>query len=606
MSDSAKRYCIMPSCKGEKMDLVHKFPRNDERAREWLEIINLPEVSSIPLEQLRKSKFICTRHFAPEAYKNSESRSLNINAVPSRNLGRLETLEPIINRERRARHGFPVPTNEGTKLNYFNNFSFSHERAEERETKCHVILNEDKKDKIKKIEKPEVFEIEESEPETEKIVLVSNNKRVLSQNIVVLTPIKRKKLEKSPITKKEIFYEESEVQIENLPIQDEVTSSQIIEENEQIHVPEAPKLDFIEIEDETRFPGGIKLNYFWLRDHCRCEKCYDKDTSQRKMALTDIPLDIKPSKYEIQEESLRVKWPDDHESFYELNFLYNYQPSIRRPLYEESKSVLWTSENVSKLDVANVDLSDLLCNDSAVKSVLESLIKYGVAFVNKVPATQHSTEMTITRLFPLMKTFFGEMWTFSDTKDHHDFAYTNNYLPAHNDNTYFNDAAGLQILHCIQHQGEGGENFLVDGFQVVSQLEKDHFEAYNRLCNYQIPSEYIEEGRNHRHIGPLIKLNPLTGQPEQLRFNMNDRAVLDTIPFDKIQQFYTDFHLLSSYIQRKTHEWKFKLNPGTVLIFDNWRILHGRHSYTGKRVMTGSYVLRTEFLSAARVAGIIP
>lgn len=368
---------------------------------------------------------------------------------------------------------------------------------------------------------------------------------------------------------------------------------------------EEPRIDFLEIEDDEKYPLGIRLHYFWLRDHCQCDKCYDKDTAQRKFTLTDINLDIRPSDYNIHENRLRVKWPDGHESFYELDFLYNSQYLVRRQIYEQTDSVLWNQELIQTMDYARVDLSELLCSENAVKIVLASLVKYGVAFINKVPATQHSTEMTITRLFPLMKTFFGEMWTFSDTKDHHDSAYTNNYLPAHNDNTYFNDAAGLQILHCIQHNGEGGDNFLVDGFNVVSELKKEYPETFHRLTEYQIPSEYIEEGRHHRHTAPIIKLNSLTGSPEQLRFNMNDRAVLDTIPFDKIQAFYADLHILSTEIQKKSNSWSFKLNPGTVLIFDNWRVLHGRNEYTGKRTMTGAYVLKSEFLSAARVAGVI-
>lgn len=124
MSESLKRYCAMPSCKGEKMDLVHKFPRNDERAREWIRIVNLPELFEMPLNKIRTSKFICTRHFAPEAYKHAESRSLNINAVPSRNLDRLETLDHIIQRERKGRNSgqshISDSENENEKaINYF-------------------------------------------------------------------------------------------------------------------------------------------------------------------------------------------------------------------------------------------------------------------------------------------------------------------------------------------------------------------------------------------------------------------------------------------------------------------------------------------------------
>lgn len=270
---------------------------------------------------------------------------------------------------------------------------------------------------------------------------------------------------------------------------------------------------------------------------------------------------------------------------------------------------MWNEKQIKSSSYARVDMEKLLSStdkDDAVKEMLDSLVKYGVAFIEKVPPTEDGTQSAITSLFPIMKTFFGEMWTFSDTKDHDDFAYTKNFLPAHNDNTYFNDASGLQILHCIYHDGEGGENLAVDGFYVLEQLKLNHPDAYQRLIyDYQVPAEYIEPGRNHRYTAAVIKLNPLNGQPEQLRFNMNDRAVLDTVPLDKIQQFYEDMHLLGGLIQSKQNEWWFKLNPGTVFIFDNWRVLHGRNKYTGKRVMSGSYVLRTEFMSAARVAGVI-
>lgn len=565
MSDKIKRYCIMPSCKGEKMDLVHKFPRNDARAREWLRIINLPELDDIPLDQLRKSKFICTRHFALDAYKHAESRSLNITAVPSQNLNELETLDHIVHRERKPR-GFTQ-----------ENVSIDLEPVMEEKVEEEIIIAPQKRlrlelDKFLKLTPVNV----KKKPHVPEVISI--------------------KIDPEPPLSQEIT--------ENVTTIEEEGEAEILEELPEI-VQETPQIDFLEIQDEEKYPEGIRLNYFWLRDHCRCEECYDRTTSQRKFDITDLSLDIRPLDYEIVEDELRVKWPDNHKSSYNLDFLYNSQFPVRIKTSPKTYKILWDTEKIQTCDYARVPLSDLLCNDDTVKLVLTSLVKYGVAFIEKVPATQHSTEMTITRLFPLMKTFFGEMWTFSDTKDHHDFAYTNNFLHAHNDNTYFNDAAGLQILHCIQHQGDGGENFLIDGFHIIQELEKSHSQTVSRLKKYHLPSEYVEEGRVHRHIAPIIKENPLTGEIEQIRFNLNDRATLNTLPFDQIQDFYTDFHLLAKEIQKNENEWSFKLNPGTVLIFDNWRVLHGRKKYTGKRVMTGAYVQRTEFLSAARVAGVI-
>lgn len=74
--------CVMPTCKDKRFDLVHKFPMDNERAKQWLEIIDIPELTALPLVQLRKRCFICSKHFRKQDYKNCESRSLNKTAYP--------------------------------------------------------------------------------------------------------------------------------------------------------------------------------------------------------------------------------------------------------------------------------------------------------------------------------------------------------------------------------------------------------------------------------------------------------------------------------------------------------------------------------------------
>lgn len=76
------KLCAIPTCKGKRYDLVHKFPMNNERAQQWIEIIDLPELKKLPIEQIRKRFFICSKHFRSQDYKNSESRSLNTTAYP--------------------------------------------------------------------------------------------------------------------------------------------------------------------------------------------------------------------------------------------------------------------------------------------------------------------------------------------------------------------------------------------------------------------------------------------------------------------------------------------------------------------------------------------
>lgn len=77
------RRCVMPSCQGDRFDLVHKFPMDNKRAAEWCRIVNVPELKNLTMDQLRKRCFVCSKHFRKEDYKNCESRSLNKTAYPS-------------------------------------------------------------------------------------------------------------------------------------------------------------------------------------------------------------------------------------------------------------------------------------------------------------------------------------------------------------------------------------------------------------------------------------------------------------------------------------------------------------------------------------------
>lgn len=47
----------------------------------------------------------------------------------------------------------------------------------------------------------------------------------------------------------------------------------------------------------------IELDAFWLRDHCRCEDCYDAINFQRKLAIVDIADDVCVEEYNINEAS---------------------------------------------------------------------------------------------------------------------------------------------------------------------------------------------------------------------------------------------------------------------------------------------------------------
>ena len=89
------------------------------------------------------------------------------------------------------------------------------------------------------------------------------------------------------------------------------------------------------------------------------------------------------------------------------------------------------------------------------------------------------------------------------------------------------------------------------------------------------------------------------------RFNLLDRAPLSNLPHTEVGTYYKHLQQLTALIKKKENEYWFRLNPGTILIFDNWRLMHGRAAFQGKRVLRGCYYTRSDFMSRLRHLGIV-
>lgn len=94
LSVQIAKSCVIPICEGKKFSLVHKFPADSQRYTEWQNAIQkdgpIEKLHDKSHDAIRKRYFICARHFSLSSYKNIESRSLNLTAVPHLNLTNLD------------------------------------------------------------------------------------------------------------------------------------------------------------------------------------------------------------------------------------------------------------------------------------------------------------------------------------------------------------------------------------------------------------------------------------------------------------------------------------------------------------------------------------
>ncbi|XP_050544699.1 trimethyllysine dioxygenase, mitochondrial-like [Daktulosphaira vitifoliae] len=345
----------------------------------------------------------------------------------------------------------------------------------------------------------------------------------------------------------------------------------------------------------------FSVNIVWLRDSCRCPKCYNSLYSSRITTIDNFltTTKIKILSYKEDKNTVIVEWSDGHNSTYDIKWIYdiwtpNNQSNIL-PHYCFGKEL---GSLPPKISVDRVNQTE------GQHELVESILKYGVGIIINVQPTVEATEKVVRCLASPQSTLFGTaMWTVGNKEGHEDPAYLSGPLVVHTDSTYFSESTGLQIFHMLERDsnGTGGESTYVDGFKAAEILKQENPTHFKNLTEIEIESEYIEPGAHYKCTGPVIKVNKTTGEIYQIRFNIYDRSPK---PPTRSQEFYESYAHFVEILKRKDLYWKQTLLSGTIIFVNNWRVFHGRTEFTGRRYFCGCYVSMSDFLSKARILGL--
>ncbi|KAF9484366.1 Trimethyllysine dioxygenase [Pholiota conissans] len=352
-----------------------------------------------------------------------------------------------------------------------------------------------------------------------------------------------------------------------------------------------------------------RFHNIWLRDHCRCPNCFHGITKQRLFNTFDIPKDIAPLRVESKPNGLEVTWPskEPHASFYPWAWLQrnSYDPPLSRPP-DLAEKILWGSKIQKSPPTVTYD--EVMANDDrGLYKWLTNIHVFGFSFVTGVPATPEATEKLSRRIGFIRETQYGKFWDFTSDLAKGDTAYTTLALGAHTDNTYFTDPCGLQLFHLLSHtDGTGGATLLVDGFYAASIMKELHPEAYELLSKVPVPAHAAGEltslYRPSPSSGyPTLGHDPITGEITQVRWNNDDRSVMNHLAPELVEKWYDAIRLWNQCLTSPDSEYWVQLQPGTAVVVDNHRVLHGRSAFDGKRRMCGAYIGVDEYKSKLAV-----
>jgi trimethyllysine dioxygenase len=341
------------------------------------------------------------------------------------------------------------------------------------------------------------------------------------------------------------------------------------------------------------------LPLLWLRDHCTAPESQHPETAQRIVDTFRIPADLSARSATLEDggRTLRVEWSGDgHISRFDARFLASLRPN---PDVLPIARTTWDGDRMAS-GVPQVACERFMAEDAALKQCLESLARYGLCFVEGVPGTPEATRAVATRIAYIRETIFGGYWDFTDNLEHKDTAYTSMAIGPHTDGTYSFDAPGYQMFHCLAADCTGGENMLIDGFRVAETIRHDDPAAYGMLTEIGVPGQYLDYSRGVHLMArrPLFRLDD-AGELVQVSYNNLDRAPFALDP-ERHLAFYRALATFDRLCNDPGLQYRRRLLPGSVLLFDNWRVLHGRDAYTGYRRLAGVYFNKEDVESRLR------
>ncbi|KAH9084433.1 hypothetical protein LEN26_020825 [Aphanomyces euteiches] len=343
--------------------------------------------------------------------------------------------------------------------------------------------------------------------------------------------------------------------------------------------------EFIEIQ----WADGQKshFHHIWLRDNCTCEKCRHPIAEERMLDTLAISLSIQPSKVSCTKTYLEVHWKDSdqhtHVSRYPFEFLQEHcfarQSSRDTPPYEEH---LWDVAAI-EANMPRMKYNDVMQGDAGLLEWLTLLNSYGFTIMDDVP--QDGLHHVSERIGPVRNTFWGPTWSVQSEPKPMNLSMTSHELHPHTDFGWSEAPPGLQFLHCLAFQSPdttGGESTLVDGYAVAEHLRQNHPDAFDLLSQVAIPHAFSSENLWFQHSAPIISCDPTTRAVRDIRFNQANRSPLQ-IASHLIRPYYEALHLWTRATRSSEHLLRFRLREGQLLVFNNRRLLHGRHGYNAER-----------------------
>ena len=341
-----------------------------------------------------------------------------------------------------------------------------------------------------------------------------------------------------------------------------------------------------------------KFPSLWLRDNRSADR--DTHSGQRLVDIVDVPEQPRISTAVADNSRVHIRWEHEPQTAsFDLSWLAA-QAAGRARLRPELTVRTWLegARLEAARDFAWMSLGAARHDAGARLAWLTRLLQDGLAFLSDLPATEAAILETAPLLGRVLETNYGLTFDMRSIPQPENLAYSDLGLGLHTDNPYREPVPGFQALHALIVSDEGGASLFADGFALAAHLRATAPADFAQLTTTAVPFHYRSRDADLYAERPLIQLST-GGQITGVHYNSRSIAPL-ALHGGNLSAWYRAYRHFAVLLHEPRFQLQTRLAAGTLVVFDNQRILHGRTAFAAAchpRHLRGCYLSRDSVCS---------
>lgn len=241
-----------------------------------------------------------------------------------------------------------------------------------------------------------------------------------------------------------------------------------------------------------------------------------------------------------------------------------------------------------------VDYRLALHDASEMYQLYSNVQQYGFVIAQNVGIDPQDTINLAKEIGYIRDTHFGQLSDLTlRANGTHIADYPINILP-HTDETYRSVPTGINIFHCIYPSSDGGGGtVLVDGYYCANELLRMFPKSFELLTNTAIQHQRHTDRELIRSNHPVFTVDR-DGSVVEVRLNERTMSAI-SVSEEQMGPVYDALRKTFDIAYSSDNSITYRLESGEAVIIDNLRVLHGRTSFKGDRLLRQTNVMRDEF-----------